>query len=166
MNLHDFMRESNAIEGIHGEDRIAQELPAMESFISSPLSTKSVINLVMILQPKAHGRANGLRTQPGMDVRVGNHLPPRGGPDIEPAFEGIIKRAAENAADAYQVHVDYETLHPFMDGNGRTGRAVWLWQMLTFYGYRYQLGFLHCWYYRSLDYGRPTSSTGHVAEPK
>ena len=156
MTLEDFMIESNAIEGIHDRSRLPEEIEAMESFLDDDLSTESVIRLAMTFQPEAHGHPNGLRTQPGMNVRVGNHFPPRGGPDIEGRFEAVIGVAAENGKHPYLVHQDYETLHPFMDGNGRTGRAVWLWQMREFYRYDYQIGFLHCWYYQALQFHRGT----------
>ncbi len=55
----------------------------------------------------------------------------------------------------YISHVAYENLHPFTDGNGRSGRALWLWQMM--HGTMRQvnmardLGFLHTFYYQTLN---------------
>ena len=49
----------------------------------------------------------------------------------------------------YEAHQRYEALHPFTDGNGRSGRVLWLWMMG---GVRnVPLGFLHTWYYQSLS---------------
>lgn len=54
---------------------------------------------------------------------------------------------------AYRCHVVYETLHPFTDGNGRSGRAVWLRQMGWIV--RAPLGFLHHFYYQTLQNSHP-----------
>lgn len=67
-------------------------------------------------------------------------------------LEQILSRA-HRGSTPYDVHQQYETLHPFTDGNGRSGRALWLWQMIRD-GQRAQLGFLHTWYYQSLREAR------------
>ena len=48
---------------------------------------------------------------------------------------------------AYENHKYFEEIHPFLDLNGRTGRAIWLHQM----GGEAPMGFLHTWYYQSLS---------------
>jgi hypothetical protein len=56
-------------------------------------------------------------------------------------------------ADPYILHVEYEQLHPFTDGNGRSGRAMWLYAMKKC-GRLEQglnLGFLHAFYYQTLS---------------
>ena len=52
-------------------------------------------------------------------------------------------------ASPFAVHVAYENLHPFMNGNGRSGRALWLWHMGGIE--KVPLGFLRTWYYQSLQ---------------
>jgi Fic family protein len=51
----------------------------------------------------------------------------------------------------FAAHVRYEHLHPFTDGNGRSGRAIWAWQMLYQGRGEIPLGFLHHFYYQSIQ---------------
>jgi len=91
-----------------------------------------------------------LRGRVGMDVSVGDHTPPAGGRHVPKALRALLKEI--NTLSPYEFHVRYETLHPFMDGNGRTGRALWAWQMTSLYGDRWlALGFLHRFYYQTLS---------------
>ena len=71
--LLSFIVESNAIEGIHGY--VPEEvMEAMANFVVlENLTIADLENLVLRLQPGAR-----LRVAPGMDVRVGNHFPPKG----------------------------------------------------------------------------------------
>ena len=48
----------------------------------------------------------------------------------------------------------YEMLHPFMDGNGRSGRALWAWMMLRLGQDPFALLFLHRFYYQTLENSR------------
>ena len=145
--LYAFVSESNRIEGIV-RPPTRHEVGATERFLMrQDLSISALESLVRTYQPGAR-----LREAMGMNVRVGDHIAPPGGPEILPACNKILIRIAKNDAHPYVLHREYETLHPFMDGNGRSGRALWAWQMLRFsYEPGIALGFLHCWYYQSLQ---------------
>ena len=138
-----FVRESNRIEGILREPT-PLEIRATEEFLDAPPSTVRLKALVAVLQPNAR-----IRDQDGMNVSVGSHIAPSGGSKIVPALEAILERVYRWDY-VYHVHHDYETLHPFTDGNGRSGRAIWLWQMVH-QSDGAPLGFLHHWYYQSLQ---------------
>lgn len=138
-----FVRESNRIEGIH-RDPTKDELVATAQFVAldETPTVSDLIDFVKVIQPNAVPRF----TQ-GRDVRVGNHIPPRGGPHVQAALLTLLGEIEAGTHSPYTAHQAYEHLHPFTDGNGRSGRALWLWMV----GGHAPLGFLHSWYYQSLD---------------
>jgi hypothetical protein len=146
VNFIDFVTESNRIEGILRPPTDV-EVDATRDFVRSPHppSLDNVAELALVYAPDK----GFLRNQLGMDVRVGSHIAPRGGPRIYSELTDLL--ATIEATDPFQFHVAYETLHPFMDGNGRTGRALWAWQMHHFQPEYLELGFLHGFYYQTLQ---------------
>ena len=137
-SLEDFVRESNWIEGIVRKP-LAKEIDAHKRF----LKLRSIG--VYALEEFVHEICGELiRARPGMDVRVGGYALSLGGADIVTSLGGILARMDEQGP--YRTHVAYEHLHPFVDGNGRSGRVLWLWQM----GGEAPLGFLHKFYYQTL----------------
>lgn len=145
-DLRVFVRESNRIEGIH-RPPTKRELKAHADLLDLPeLTVMQVAQFVAAVQPGAE-----LRIREGMNVRVGNHRPPPGGSAIGFTLRGLLIDANERN-EPYAIHQAYEQLHPFMDGNGRSGRAIWLWQMLNQHGagHALRMGFLHLFYYQAL----------------
>jgi hypothetical protein len=149
-NIEFFVQESNRIEGIL--DTTVAQIEATERFVSLPfVCVEDVEVLVHELQPGAY-----LRRKPGMNVRVGDHVAPPGGPEIREDLVAILA-SAHSRLHPWDVHLAYETLHPFMDGNGRSGRALWAWQMVNQGwdgGVGLRRGFLHQHYYQSLSRAR------------
>lgn len=138
-NLVDFISESNRIEGIAREP-LHIEIVAHQRFLSITPTVDGLSSLVSVLQPDAI-----IRDESGLDVIVGRYRPPPGGPHIRQQLEILLRRLDH----PYGVHQAYEALHPFTDGNGRSGRALWLYMMGGIE--RAPLGFLHHWYYQSLQ---------------
>lgn len=147
--LMNFIRESNKIEGIR-RPPTAAEIVATKEFLKQPsLTIRAVSDLVSVYQPDAI-----FRNKPGLNVRVGEHYPPPGGAGIKKALQDLLDKINKEEISPYYTHHLYETLHPFTDGNGRSGRAVWLWQMYKKGLVTYiSLGFLHAFYYQTLQNG-------------
>ena len=136
-----FLLDSNKIEGIFARPTKDQIFKA-RAFIALPaVGVADLCNMCNAFQPGAL-----LRTQPGMDVRIGRHKPPKGGPEIILDLQYIL----ESEAPPHVAHKWFEALRPFMDGNGRTGRIYWYWHMLKL-GHKTHLSFLETWYRQSLE---------------
>jgi hypothetical protein len=115
----DFIRGSNRIEGIL-LDPTEDEIAAHEQLLGlAQLTPTTIGDFQAIIAP-----GMPIRRHEGMDVRVGNHIAPEGGPDIPRQLQRILDKANRASDGPWSVHIAFETLHPYMDGNGRTGRAI------------------------------------------
>jgi len=148
--IRKFINESNAIEGIYRE-ATASELEEFRRFMAlDEITVADMERFVSVYQ-----RGAKLRDRKGMNVQVGNHIPPSGDITVRTRLmdcltnANVKKRLGEGERHAFKIHCVYEALHPFMDGNGRAGRMLWAWMM----GERaLALPFLHMFYYQSLQY--------------
>ena len=148
-----FIRESQRIEGIT-RDPLPREIEAHETFLA--LEEVMIADLEKFVGDVAGA---GLRRLPGMNVIVGSHEPPPGGPKIEAELSELLTVLhntveGHSSISPWEAHVEYETLHAFTDGNGRSGRVLWAWQMLREGRDPFALGFLHAAYYQALEASR------------
>lgn len=145
------VQQSNRIEGILRRP-YKREVEEFLRFISVPRTEMSILELirfVRVFQPDAV-----LRNRPGANVYIGNHRPRMGGPMVEEELRLLLDEIKAGKLDPWTAHMQYEHLHPFTDGNGRSGRALWVWHMIQT-GKAKLLGrpelFLHSFYYDTLS---------------
>lgn len=122
----DFLRESNAIEDVWDEKSLECSKKAWEYIIKrKKLTCEVVLNTHKILmenQPLLDKEKGNFRTVP---VWIGNR---EGKPWF--AVPELTAQWCENAKmhteweDIKRDHVMFETIHPFIDGNGRMGRIL------------------------------------------
>jgi len=142
-----FVTESNKIEGIERDPKESEIHAHERLFAVDSVTIQDLELFVGDVQPGAE-----LRQHKGMDVVIGAHHPPPGGSRVIHLLTTILEEYNEDLCLPYDMHIAYELLHPFVDGNGRSGRALWAWHMLKhgiWPGIR--LGFLHAFYYQTLS---------------
>ena len=136
----EFLRESNAIEGVHDQGSLLDAHAAWDYLhtrkkLTIPAVLK-VHELLMVNQPiPSHslgwwrscrifiGRSEGLNWQyiPSAMEEWVNKM----NMDLD-----FASTAEDREKTSRSLHVEYEKIHPFIDGNGRTGRMFMNWHRL------------------------------------
>lgn len=89
------------------------------------------LHLLLTDEVMDQGDAGAYRT---IAVQVGGHFPPAAN-DVSPLMFELLKwwNSASNSLSPVLssaiLHYRFEDIHPFADGNGRTGRALALWDL-------------------------------------
>lgn len=128
--LKKYIRESNKIEGIHSETEVIQSLIAWDYL--QALTTINQTDICAIQKIITANQTNLLGNQRGfyrnvsmINVRVGSY--------VAPDYSEVAQLMADWFNDWLKMtpliaHIRFETIHPFVDGNGRVGRMLYWWQ--------------------------------------
>ena len=124
----EFLRESNAIEDVFDERSLKDAREAWDWLVPAKSLSESAILATHGLLMRNHlppaERGNWRRCavyvgwRPGLDWR-----------EIPAAMMHWVERANKQF-DAKACHVEFERIHPFVDGNGRVGRMLYNWMLL------------------------------------
>ena len=129
--VEQFLKESNKIEDVHKKDidfRKAMEdsWKAYEYLKSQDKighqEVKKVHQLILQrLQPEIAGE---YREQQNY---IAGHVPPPPS-QVTPKMGGLLQEQPCTKEEALEFHLEFERIHPHLDGNGRAGRIIYLVQ--------------------------------------
>lgn len=121
--MSDWIRESNLIEGVDERAEDERSTKAWEWFVQAPLRVDIILQLHhRIMSDKLGKLAGNFRTH---DVRVGNRICPPWH-EVESLMWNwfFVFQHANTEQTIKEAHVAFEKVHPFIDGNGRSGRMI------------------------------------------
>ena len=127
--LNEFLKESNAIEGVYTEKAQKDAYKAWK-FLETyeELSENRIREVHRLLMINLNKRIAGEFRK--VNVRVGIHIMPQPKTILSKLENLIFYFIPKNEEEIKKWHVLFENIHPFEDGNGRVGRILMNWHRI------------------------------------
>lgn len=127
-----FLLESNGIEGVYDLESLQDAKLAWDYLSSTMVMSEEIIREAHKLLMSNHSGFREIGSYRKEDSTVGGtrRVIASG---IEKSMAGFVKEIntpCESQQAFKDLHVKFEKIHPFADGNGRLGRMLYNWQRL------------------------------------
>jgi hypothetical protein len=129
--MKEHIHQSNLIEGYDSKAMDVAGMRAWKYLKMQSKLTNEVVQRVQyfVVSPQKDLESDQIgfyRDRSGVDVRVGTHVAPRFY-SVPNMMNQWLASFGKPPYMPKQAHIQFEDIHPFVDGNGRTGRLIMWW---------------------------------------
>ena len=128
--LEEFLEESNAIEGEYSDEALEEAMEAWQFLIGrDSITIPGILQMHKILMKTRDLKEKYKGVLRDCPVYIGGReaMDHR---EIRAALKDWCRQTNADNPDWEALHISYERIHPFVDGNGRTGRHLMNWTRL------------------------------------